>query len=64
MKKLDVVKYEFREGKMIMVWHRYNTEDSNNDCSGTWFALRELNKAEVAEFARMHTDPDIECTVL
>ena len=64
MKKLDVVKYEFRDGKMIMVWHRYNTEDSNNDSSGTWFALKELSKEDVQKFAEMHVDPGIEVAVL
>ena len=64
MKKLDVIKYEFRDGKMIMVWHRYNTEDGNNDSSGTWFALRELTKDEVKQFATFHVDPDIEVNVL
>ena len=49
---------------MLMVWHRYNTEDSNNDSSSVWIALRELNKEEVLQFAKMHTDPDIEVTVL
>jgi hypothetical protein len=49
---------------MVMVWHRYNTEDSNNDCSSVWTALRKLTKEEVLQFAKMHTDPDIECAVL
>lgn len=64
MKKLDVIKYEFRGGKMVMIWHRCNTENVDNDAAGVWYALKELTKEQVKQFADMHVDADIEVSVV
>lgn len=49
---------------MIMIWHRYNEEDSNNDSAGIWYALKELTKEEVEQYAHLHVDGDIVTSVI
>ncbi len=63
MKKLDVFKVRVVDGKTVMLHHRYNTENTDEDSSGVWFAFGDLSDDKVLDYAKMHCDPNIEITV-
>ena len=63
MKKLDITGIRMYAEFTEVDWHRYNTEDGNNDSSGTWQIPQGIIVTGVLEYAKFHCDKDIEVGV-
>jgi hypothetical protein len=63
MKKLDITAIRMYANFTEVDWHRYNTEDANNDSSGTWQIPQGIQVLGVIEYAKYHCDLDIEVGV-
>jgi hypothetical protein len=60
MKKVDITAIRVYADFTEVDWHRYNTEDANNDSSGTWQIKEGITIFGVLEYALAHVDDGIE----
>lgn len=61
--KLDVVKIEQTDAKTTISWHRYNTDNTDNDSSGSWEVDGNLTPDECVAYAKTMIEPGQEIEV-
>lgn len=61
MNKLDITKIEVQNGlRTVVAWHRYNTENQDNNSTGNWVKEGVMTNDEVLAYAKTAVDADIE----
>ncbi len=60
MEKLDITQIKLGSNKTVISWHRYNTDNNENNSEGTWEKEGTLTKEEVIEYAKTMVEQGIE----